>query len=98
MVHFFVFNIFFGSFFYYFIKSNFKIFQSQMNNLWKKVILKKDTKNILKTKKCAILKLLKMMLKNQTFDFYVLHKYICRILHVACGQVNVKNNLKVQLY
>jgi hypothetical protein len=54
MVHFFVLNIFFGSFFDYFINSNFKIFQSQMNNLLKKIILKKDTKNILKTKKCAI--------------------------------------------
>ncbi len=56
MVHFFVFNIFFGSFFDYFINSNLKIFQSQMNNLLKKIILKKDTKNILKTKKCAIWK------------------------------------------
>jgi hypothetical protein len=54
MVNFFVYNIFFGSFFDYFIKSNLKIFQSQMNNLRKKFILKKDTKNILKTKKCAI--------------------------------------------
>jgi hypothetical protein len=53
MVHFFVYNIFFGSFFDYFINSNLKIFQSQMNNLRKKIILKKDTKNILKTKKCA---------------------------------------------
>ncbi len=53
MVHFFVFNIFFGSFFDYFINSNFKIFQSQMNNLLKIIILKKDTKNILKTKMCA---------------------------------------------
>ena len=53
MVHFFVFNIFLGSFFDYIIYSNFKIFHSQMNNLLKKIILKKDTKNILKTKKCA---------------------------------------------
>jgi hypothetical protein len=51
MVHFFFFNIFLGSFFDYIINSNFKIFQSQMNNLLKKIILKKDTKkNILKTK------------------------------------------------
>jgi hypothetical protein len=33
-----------------------------MNNLLKKIILKKDTKNILKTKKCAIL--MKMMNEN----------------------------------
>jgi hypothetical protein len=51
LVHFVVYNIFFGSFFDYFIKSNLKIFQSQMNNLRKKNILKKDTKNIIKTKK-----------------------------------------------
>ncbi len=62
MVHFFVYNIFFDSFFDYFINSNLKIFKSQMNNLLKKIILKKDTKNILKTKKCAIL--MKMMNEN----------------------------------
>ncbi len=65
MVHFFVYNIFFCSFFDYFINSNFKIFQSQMNNLQKKIILKKDTKNILKTKKCAAFTLTHYTLCNK---------------------------------